>query len=252
MQRSLLVPLILGAAVLSLLGMQIATSMRLAKLQEQIAKLEAAPAGGAGAEGSKTNGGGSTETAGSASPADSTAGGNQPAGTSGVAGAADAPRDVVTGTGKKPVVRKLDGPLSESDVEAMIDKKLAERDKKNPFAQIMNFEDPLVVMERELKLSPIQKSRIQGHFKERDDATMDLWQSDEGRKDWRGTEEKAAELRKKCEESVKRELDLAQQDKYEELKKAGKISDFGGAGVSIMIDRKEDAVPAGTEGAEAK
>ncbi|KAF0245600.1 MAG: hypothetical protein FD180_1468 [Planctomycetota bacterium] len=231
MQRSFLAPLILGAAVIALLAMQVATSMRLAKLQDQIGKLEAAPPTVASV--AKADGTGATDPAAAGAKGGSTNGATDPAGAAGAAGAAD------TGSAKKPASRKADGSLSEKEIEKLIDKKLAERDKKNPFAQIMNFEDPLVVMERELKLSPIQKTRIAQHFKERDDATMELWQTEEGRKDWRGTEAKAAELRKTCEESVKRELDLAQQDKYEELKKAGKISDFGGAGMSIVIDRKD-------------
>ncbi|MEK7468544.1 MAG: hypothetical protein AAB074_14125 [Planctomycetota bacterium] len=249
MQRTTLVPPILAAAVLSLLGMQIATSMRLAKLQDQITKLDPAPAAGS-ADPVRPGSSGSTDSAVDASDLDGHGGGALPAGSLSKVGVADGGH--APAGGKKPVLSKTDGPLSETDIEALIDKKIAERDKKHPFAQIMNFEDPLVVMERELKLSPIQKTRIQQHFKERDDATMDLWQTEEGRKDWRGTEEKAAEFRKKCEESVKRELDLAQQDKYDELKKAGKISDFGGAGMSIVIDSKGEAAPNGTDGGEAR
>jgi hypothetical protein len=72
-------------------------------------------------------------------------------------------------------------------------------------------------------------------MKERDDATMALWQGEEARKDWRAVQEKGDELRKNCDESIKRELDLAQQDKYDELKKSGKLMDFGGGGRSVVI-----------------
>lgn len=239
MPRSSIATAILGAAVLALLALQVATSQRISKLQEQLARLEEKPGPGAAAPGGAGDaaraGTGGTPAA-TEQPAAGT-GGDAPGRVAAGPGPTDAPD---AAPGRKPVARAAEGPLTERDIEAMIEKKLAEHDKKNPLAQIMNFEDPLAVMDRELKLSPIQKTRIQQHFKERDDAIMDLWQSDEARKDWRGTEGKAAELRKKCEESVKRELDLAQQEKYEELKKAGKISDFG-AGVSIMIDRSDDA-----------
>ncbi len=240
MQKSLLAPLILGAAVLALLALQVSTSMRITKLQEQIAKLEERPGGGgatvASADGGRSSAGGSDPAREGSAHAD---GGGR--GSDAPAVPAAGPGDPGPGGSRKPVLRTADGPITEKDIEALIEKKLAEHDKKNPLAQIMNFEDPLVVMERELKLSPIQKTRIQQHFKERDDAMMELWQTEEARKDWRGTEEKAGELRKKCEESVKRELDLAQQEKYEELKKAGKISDFGGGGMSIMIGGSKDS-----------
>lgn len=239
MPRSTLATVILGAAVLALLALQVATSQRISKLQEQLARLEERPgpgpaAAGGGSEAGRPGTAGTDLAAGQPAAGGGT-GGDAPGRATAGSGAADAPE---TAPGRKPVARASDGPLTEQDIVALIDRKLAEHDKKNPLAAIMNFEDPLTVMDRELKLSPIQKTRIQQHFKERDDAIMDLWQSEEGRKDWRGTEAKAGELRKKCEESVKRELDLAQQEKYEELKKAGKISDFG-AGVSIMIDRNE-------------
>lgn len=244
MQRSILAPLILGAAILALLALQVSTSMRITKLQEQILKLEERPSGGGNTAASAADG---VRSGGNAGEPARDGGSRVDGGGHG----SDAPAFVAGGSSepgpsgtKRPVLRAADGPITEKDIEAMIEKKLAEHDKKNPFAQIMNFEDPMVVMERELKLSPIQKTRIQQHMKEREDAIMELWQSEEARKDWRATEEKAGELRKKCEESVKRELDLAQQEKYEELKKAGKISDFGG-GMSIMIgNSKETDAPA--------
>ncbi len=247
MQRSILAPLILGAAVLALLALQVSTSMRITKLQEQIVKLEERPGGGGGSTVAAATDG--TRSGAKAGEAARDGSGRVDGGGHG----SDAPANVAGGSSdpgpsgaKKPVLRAADGPITEKDIEAMIEKKLAEHDKKNPFAQIMNFEDPVAVMERELKLSPIQKTRIQQHIKEREDAIMELWQTEEARKDWRATEEKAGELRKKCEESVKREMDLAQQEKYEELKKAGKISDFGG-GMSIMIgnSKEVDAPEAG-------
>ncbi|MCE9582650.1 MAG: hypothetical protein K8T20_09175 [Planctomycetes bacterium] len=229
---------VLGALVLALLAISIGTSLKLVKLQEQVAKLEerqggaSVPAGGTA--GSQVASGGAkdstgTATAGNGAVSDAgTANGNTSPGSDSPAGGG--------GTGRKPAARATDGTLSEKDIEAMIEKKLAAHDQKNPLATFMNFEDPMVVMERELKLSSIQKTRIQQHIKERDEATMELYQAPEARKDWKAAEEKATELRKTCDESVKRELDLAQQDKYEELKKSGKLMDFGsGGGMSIMI-----------------
>ena len=239
MKRATLVPIVLSATVVALLALQIATSNRLAKLQDQVAKLEERPAAGGSAAGEAARASGGTESgvapgashSGKGSPGEGHSGAGSPAGSANT-GSADA--DAASPL-KSP--RKAAGEaMSEQDVEALIEKKLAARDKKNPLASFMNFEDPMTVMDRELKLSPIQKTRIAGHMKERDDATMDLWQTEEGRKDWRATQEKSEELRKKCEESVKRELDLAQQDKYEELKKSGKLLDFGGGGASVVIN----------------
>ena len=229
MKRAALVPIILSASVVALLALQVATSNRLAKLQDQIAKLEDRPvAGGAPAVSTAPDpagaGLGGTTGVVSGAPAPGT---DAPAGAANPGGA-----DVDTASPLKSP-RRAGEALSEADVEALIEKKLAARDKKNPLASFMSFEDPMTVMERELKLSPIQKTRIAGHMKERDDANMDLWQSEEGRKDWRANQEKSEELRKKYHESVKRELDLAQQDKYEELKKSGKLHDFGGSSVVI-------------------
>lgn len=241
MSRNTVVHVILGALIVALLALQVATMARMNRLQEQVAKLEERPAGAGGAgsavaDGARPGEGGVDAARAAGGRAEGGGPGADGAGATGGAPAGTA--DAGGSSARRPAARPADGALTEKDIEAMIEKKLAEHDKKNPLSAIMNFEDPLAVMERELKLSPIQKTRIQQHFKERDDAVMELWQSEEARKDWRGTEEKAGEIRKKCEESVKRELDLAQQDKYEELKKAGKISDFGG-GMSIVIDRND-------------
>jgi hypothetical protein len=249
MSRSSIVTVVLSAALVALLALQVATSMRLAKLQDQVSKLEERPAGsgGAGAAGDParnsagTNEAAGTGASGNAKPAD--AGSSSGTGTAGGDNAAGSAAGA-----HKPAARAADGALSEKDIEALIEKKLAAHDKKNPLAQIMNFEDPMVVMERELKLSSIQKTRIGQHMKERDDATMELYQGEEARKDWKGTEAKVEEIRKKCDESVKRELDLAQQDKYEELKKSGKLMDFGsGGGMSIMIGGPAKSGDEGTD-----
>ncbi|MEK7468928.1 MAG: hypothetical protein AAB074_16255 [Planctomycetota bacterium] len=255
MTRAALAPIALSAAVVALLALQVATSNRLAKLQDQVAKLEERPlpAGSTPGEAAVAAGGGSQEGpagaatgAGSGSPV---TGADFPAGSA--TGSAGSGTD--SAAGLKSPRRAAGEAMSEQDVEALIEKKLAARDKKNPLASLMNWEDPMTVMERELKLSPIQKTRIAGHLKERDDATMDMWQSEEARKDWRATQEKSEDLRKKCDESVKRELDLAQQDKYEELKKSGKLVDFGGSGTSVVFrEVGTDDEPEGTEPPDGK
>lgn len=240
MQRQALSTGLVWAGLLALLIAQVVLAMRLAKLQDAVSKIsEDRPSVAALPDRAGGGGGGSPSGAGSGTEREPAAG--APSNGSG----APAPEGSPAGSGpigRAPAANS--GGLSAEDVEKLVEKKLKEHDKKNPFAEILNFEDPLVVMERELKLSPIQKTRIQGHLKERDEAAQEIWASGDPRKEWKEMEAKQQELRKKCEENVKRELDLAQQEKYDELKKAGKINDFGGAGVSIMIDRKDDDAPA--------
>ena len=235
MKRAALVPIVLSATVVALLALQVATSSRLAKLQDQVSKLEERPAAGGTAGGESATPVAGAETAGTkaVSSGDSVTGPGPDAGP--VAGTASSGGTDGNATAARKPGRKSGEPMTEKDIEALIEKKLAARDKKNPLNALMNFEDPMKVMERELKLTALQKTRILEHMKERDDATMELWQSEEARKDWRGIQEKSDELRKKCDESIKREMDLTQQDKYEELKKSGKLMDFGGGGRSVVI-----------------
>ena len=235
MSRSTVGTALIWVALLALFGMQVAISVRLNRIQEQTGKSDERPAAGAvadrgGAGGEITNAGDTAKT-----PTENRAGGGTPAADAGSAPADDGNRM----TAKGPAPRRAEGVMSESDIEALVERKLKEHDKNNPF-KFLDMEDPVVVMERELKLSPIQKTRIMQHRKERDDAVMALWETEEGRKNFRETQEKVEELGKKCDESVKRELTLEQQDKYEELKKSGKLMDFaGGGGMSIVINRDE-------------
>jgi hypothetical protein len=233
----------LWALVVALLATQVVIAMRLVKVQDQLSRIEERPAAAApSGNAAGAPAGGLTASTGSASAGDPAPGSSHATDAADVraAGPADPPPD-----GAAPVKPKRNDPVDPDaavcakDVEKMIEKALAERDKKNPLAQIFEFEDPMVVMERELKLSPIQKSRIQQHWKERDDAMMDVWGTEEARKDWREASRKVEELQKTCDENVRRELDLAQQEKYDDLKKKGKLHDWGGGGVSVMINKSE-------------
>lgn len=206
------------AALASLFVLQIATSVRLAGLQNQLAKWEERAGGGAVA---------AAATARDPGVAPATRPGMEP--TSSFTPESGADRGSCAPAG---LPAAADLPMLRKDVEALIAKKIAEYDEGWEDAA---WEDPMTVMERELRLSPIQKTRIAGHMKERDEAAMDLWGAEGARRDWRGTEAKVGELRKQCDEAIRRELDLAQQDRYEELKKSGQLVDIGGGGGTIVI-----------------
>ncbi|NUN48735.1 MAG: hypothetical protein HUU15_07910 [Candidatus Brocadiae bacterium] len=239
MQRGSVATGLLWAAVAAMIGMNVILCLRVVKLQDAVDRVEARPAPPAGGAGDAPAEGDPAAAARKPAGAEGTTAGAtgamspKSAGHAADSGSTETVARDVSGRAE----RKLEKSFTEKDVEALIEKKLAERDKKNPLASILNFEDPMVVMERELKLSDLQKTRIAQHRKERDEAMMDLWQSEEGRQNWRDNQKKMEELTRTCDESIRRELTLDQQEKYESLKKSGKLLDFGGGGASVVIDR---------------
>jgi hypothetical protein len=143
MKPGAIVPIILSASVVALLALQVATSSRLAKMQDQLAKLEERPAAGASAPpetAAVPAGADHAGTTGTASVAGPASGSDSPAGTATPAGTAG------EGASTRKSSRHSGEAMSEKDVEALIEKKLAARDKKNPLASLLNLEDPMTVM----------------------------------------------------------------------------------------------------------
>jgi hypothetical protein len=95
--------------------------------------------------------------------------------------------------------------------------------------------DPMGVLEKELALSPVQKLRIQEHWKSRDEAFGKVPQ-ESLLKDPLEHIRKMTEIEEGCETAVKRELDFAQQEKYDALKKEGKL--LGGAVFRFNVVQK--------------
>jgi hypothetical protein len=97
-------------------------------------------------------------------------------------------------------------------------------------------EDPLEVMEKELGLSPAQKLRIAELFKAREEEQRKLLA--DGFKGGPAEHMKAVqELEARHETAIQQQLDFAQQQKYEQLKKDGRLV----PGVVFRVQLKADA-----------
>jgi hypothetical protein len=235
---------LLWAAIVALIAVQVVFCVRLAGMQEQIAKLseerpaappaphdggrkDVASAPGAGASGQPSESGAASAGTGAT---DSAVASDPPGDAGGVA--ARAPGRNPGGDG---------GSMSKADVEALIDKKLKEKDDKSPF-KLFAMDDPLEVMEKELRLSPLQKDRIKQHYDDAQREISEMWMKGMSDKEhWADTVKKTEEVEKRKEENIKRELDLAQQEKYDELKKAGKLNGVaGGTGMVVETIRMGD------------
>jgi hypothetical protein len=105
---------------------------------------------------------------------------------------------------------------------------------KEKYGHLPQFDmaDPLVVMERELNLSPSQKVRIGELFKQKQEEMIKAHDDSKMGEAFK----KMREIDQRYEELVKAELDVAQQQKYEELKKNGKLM----PGLMIKIGAKAD------------
>lgn len=128
-------------------------------------------------------------------------------------------------------------PVNAGQVEDIVRRLLKERDQKSPFADLINMEmeDPIVVMERELKLSPSQKLRIEDHMKARDAANDELMKGEWWKSDSKAYSEQWQAVHNNYEAAVKGELDYNQQQKYDELRKSGKLMDWGGSGSTKSV-----------------
>ena len=96
-------------------------------------------------------------------------------------------------------------------------------EKRGPsIGAVHRFEEPMVVMERELGLSPAQKVRIEELFKRREEEQRKFFE--EGFKGGPGAHAKAVqELEERYDTAIRQHLDFSQQQKYEELKKDGRL-----------------------------
>lgn len=98
------------------------------------------------------------------------------------------------------------------------------------------LEDPMAVMEKELGLSPAQKLRVQALWKRRDAELMKG--VDEGFQGNPGEHfKKLKEVEERYDEEIKRELDFAQREKYDALKKEGKLQP--GVLIRVEVDEKK-------------
>lgn len=125
------------------------------------------------------------------------------------------------------------------DLKAAIAKEVEEQIKKsgsgNVHMSFDPFQDPMTVMEKELNLSPSQKIRIQELLKKKQEENMKVIDEDIKMKE---KMEKHDEIDRRYEELIKRELDLEQQKKYEELKKSGRL--MTGTVIKFGVKKEEE------------
>lgn len=135
-------------------------------------------------------------------------------------------------------------PLPEATREAIereVEKRLAEREKNRGagvFSQgegvLLKMEEPIAVLERELALTPAQKERIAAIWKRRDE---ELREQAENGSHGREMMKRFIEIQERYDEEVKRELDVAQQRKFDELQKSGRLM---GGGVMFAFKGEPD------------
>ncbi len=119
--------------------------------------------------------------------------------------------------------------------------KLVERVFKEKYPHLAgegNAEDQLALLEKELGLDPGQKARIAELWKRMEEEEQALGEElgremQAGKGNFMDAMPKFAELAKRYDELVKKELSIPQQAKYAELQKAGKIP--GPNNLKVMI-----------------
>lgn len=146
---------------------------------------------------------------------------------------AEADPDAPANPAPAPAAKTVDGitltPGMEEAVARAVDRILKEK-----YAHLPNTskqEDLEKVLEKELSLTASQKVRIAELLKQKGEELNKVFTSDEGILS--GTSlKKGMEIERRYETAIKNELDSAQQAKYEQLKKDGKIPQ----GVSVTVD----------------
>lgn len=104
---------------------------------------------------------------------------------------------------------------------------------RGPSIAFSGPQDPLTVLEKELGLSPAQKIRIGELFQQRDEEQRKLFEKGGPPQHLKAL----PELEARYEAEILRELDYAQQQKYEQLKKDGKLQQ----GVVFRVQISGDA-----------
>lgn len=146
-------------------------------------------------------------------------GGRESAGASKVAASDDA----LTPAQKAAVAREVERQLKEQGAAG------------HKFPRPMTADQLLSMLEKELGLSESQKTRISEIWKQRDAEMRKMVEGGEF-----PPPKKLMEVQDRYHEAVKRELDIAQQQKYDDLKKQGKLM---GGGMVVAFEVGEDGDP---------
>lgn len=130
-----------------------------------------------------------------------------------------------------------------AQVEDAVRRILEEREKGSPFkVGVQVLEDPVVVLERELKLSAAQKDQLQRFRKERLTAQSDLGRSELRKSHPDVWQEQARGVEEVYQARVRNLLDSAQQEKYDALRSSGRLWDpapGSGGGVVYSVQQEK-------------
>ena len=143
--------------------------------------------------------------------------------------APDAPADAASASAAKTVEGVALTQGMEEAISRAVDRILKEKYAHLP--KTSNPEDLEKVLEKELNLTASQKVRIAELLKQKAEELTKVFTSDEGILSGNSLK-KGMEIERRYEAAIKNELDSAQQAKYEQLKKDGKIPQ----GVSVTVD----------------
>jgi hypothetical protein len=151
---------------------------------------------------------------------------------------ADSDPTAPSGTPSEPEAKMSESaaltPAFEEAVARAVDRILKE--KYGHLPKIPNPEDLEKVLEKELNLTASQKVRIAELLKQKRAELGKLFTEDEGGLSGSALK-KGMEIERRYEAAIKNELDSAQQAKYEQLKKDGKIPQ----GVVVTVDAEAPA-----------
>jgi hypothetical protein len=117
-----------------------------------------------------------------------------------------------------------------------VERQLKDRGPGGFIGGAIRMEDPITVMEKELGLTPQQKLRIADLWKRRDDELMKMVETAPGVEGFREHAKKLQETETRYDTEIKRELDFAQAQKYDDLRKQGKLM---GGNVVIQLQLED-------------
>ena len=117
--------------------------------------------------------------------------------------------------------------MTADDIEAIVRRVLDKRSEKNRFSKKKGKSgSPIPLLEKELKLNPSQKLRIEEYYNARRDAWIELKTGTLWSEDPKAFRAQWEEVGVRYEELVKAQLTYEQGQRYEELRSTGRLGNW--------------------------
>ena len=127
-------------------------------------------------------------------------------------------------------------PAVQDAVAREVERQLKERGGGGFLAGAVRMEDPITRMEKELGLTPAQKVRVADLWKRRDEELLKTAETAPGVEGFREHAKKLQEIEARYDAEIKRELDFTQAQKYDDLRRQGKL--MGGVMIQLHLEDK--------------